>query len=107
MTHRKDNGAEGLTYLTIIKRDGTIITQGVDAQRELLRDFARCVGRQEFSWGDLPDVCTVTELAWVLGVHKNSIYSLIEDGELPGVIRIGRCIRIDKATLRGAIIEGV
>lgn len=47
---------------------------------------------------ELPDVISVSDLAKVLGVGKNSAYELVNTGKLKSV-RVGRQIRISKAAL--------
>ena len=42
---------------------------------------------------------SVTEAARTLGVHPQTVYSLIWGGRLPGVIRVGRAIRIPESAL--------
>jgi len=46
----------------------------------------------EFS--DLPPILTVKELADVLRVNPKTLYEAIDDGQIPGVQRIGRRIVI-------------
>lgn len=41
-----------------------------------------------------PCLLTVDELATFLRVNRKTVYQLIETGELPGVRRLGRVIRI-------------
>jgi excisionase family DNA binding protein len=44
---------------------------------------------------------TVPEAAQVLGVGRTTLYSAIQRGEeIPGLIRIGKAIRISKAAVR-------
>lgn len=42
---------------------------------------------------------SVTEAARTLGVHPQTVYQLIWGGRLPGVIRVGRAIRIPESAL--------
>lgn len=46
-----------------------------------------------------PEFLTVDEAAVLLRVNRNSLYQAIERGEVPGVRRIGRLIRIRRAAL--------
>ena len=46
--------------------------------------------------GDLPQVITVPELANLLQVSRASAYRAIDREEVPGVIRVGRLIRISR-----------
>lgn len=43
---------------------------------------------------------SVGEAARVLEVHPQTIYRMVWDGKLNGVIRLGRAIRIPEAALR-------
>lgn len=45
------------------------------------------------------EVMTVTELAKMLRVNKNTVYREIEAGRVPGVLRVGRTIRISRAAV--------
>lgn len=45
-----------------------------------------------------PDVLTVSEVIEILGLGKNKIYELLNDGKLSGV-RIGRSWRVTKQAL--------
>jgi excisionase family DNA binding protein len=45
---------------------------------------------------------TVDEAAELLRVNRKSLYQAIERGEIPGVIRIGRTIRIRRSALTEA-----
>ena len=49
----------------------------------------------------LPAVLTVDEAAELLRVDRKTVYESIRRGELPGVVRLGRSIRIG----RGALLE--
>ena len=51
-----------------------------------------------YSLGELPLTLRVPEVASILGVGRNTAYSLIKSGELKSV-RIGRQIRIPKEEL--------
>jgi excisionase family DNA binding protein len=46
-----------------------------------------------------PAVITVDEAAALLRVDRKSIYESIRRGELPGVVRVGRAIRISRTAL--------
>ena len=48
-----------------------------------------------------PMVLTVDEAAELLRVDRKTVYESIRRGELPGVVRLGRSIRIG----RGALLE--
>jgi len=47
---------------------------------------------------DLPIVLSVSELSQVLGIGKNTAYTLVNDGTIPSV-RVGRQIRISRTAL--------
>ena len=47
----------------------------------------------------LPDVLTVEEAASFLRVNRKTFYEAVRLGSVPGVIRLGRAIRISKAAL--------
>jgi excisionase family DNA binding protein len=47
----------------------------------------------------LPAVYTVEEAARVLRVGRAAMYDAVRAGQVPGVIRIGRSIRISRAAL--------
>lgn len=49
----------------------------------------------------LPVVLTVDEAAEILRVDRKTVYESIRRGELPGVVRLGRSIRIG----RGALLQ--
>jgi excisionase family DNA binding protein len=57
----------------------------------------------------LPPVLTVDEVAEILRVDSKTVYEAISRGDFPGVIRVGRCIRIFRdaflAWLQGGHIE--
>ena len=42
---------------------------------------------------------TVADTALLLGVNRKTVYAAIQAGTLPGVIRIGRSIRINRRIL--------
>ena len=44
----------------------------------------------------LPPVLTVEEVADLMRVDRKTAYAAIAEGELPGVRRVGRCIRISR-----------
>jgi len=47
----------------------------------------------------LPTLLTVDEFANLLRVNRNTLYDAIKKGQVPGVRRIGRVIRICRATV--------
>jgi excisionase family DNA binding protein len=44
----------------------------------------------------LPPVLTVEEVADLMRIDRKTAYAAIAEGELPGVRRVGRCIRISR-----------
>ena len=42
---------------------------------------------------------TVTEVAALLNVHRQLIYRMVRQGELPGTLRVGRHIRIPRTAV--------
>ena len=44
----------------------------------------------------LPDLLTVPELAQLLRISRNAAYSAVSRNEIPGVVRIGRTVRVSK-----------
>jgi excisionase family DNA binding protein len=49
--------------------------------------------------GAPPDVLTVDELAELLRVERKTAYAAIARGDIPGVRRLGRTIRISRASV--------
>jgi excisionase family DNA binding protein len=47
----------------------------------------------------LPDVLTVEQAAGLYRLGRKAVYEAIARGEVPGVIRLGRSIRISKAAV--------
>ena len=48
---------------------------------------------------DGPRVITVDELATLLRLERKTVYAAIQRGEIPGVQRISRSIRISRSTV--------
>jgi excisionase family DNA binding protein len=44
------------------------------------------------------DFATVAEFAGLLGVNRKTVYAAIQRGEIAGVIRVGRALKIHVAT---------
>jgi excisionase family DNA binding protein len=72
-------------------------TQREGAPGQALIDEHTSTGNSEL-YG-LPAVLTVDEAAGLLRVNRKTLYELIQRGELPGVRRLGRAIRIHRPTL--------
>jgi len=54
----------------------------------------------------LPPVLTVHELAALLRVDRKTVYNLITTGDLPGVRRLGKTIRISRDAVLRWLSEG-
>jgi excisionase family DNA binding protein len=54
----------------------------------------------------LPRVLTPDELAKVLRVRRRSVYEAISRGDIPGVRRIGRKVRIDRDSVLAWMADG-
>lgn len=48
---------------------------------------------------------TVPEAAHLLRINRGRAYQMANDGNLPGVIRIGRTLRVDKERLIAGLAE--
>jgi excisionase family DNA binding protein len=46
-----------------------------------------------------PDILTTDEAAAFLRVDRKTLYEAIRQQQIPGVIRIGRCVRLHRDTL--------
>ena len=46
-----------------------------------------------------PDLLTTEEVAEILRVSRKAVYCMVDRGEIPGVTRIGRRLRFNRATL--------
>jgi len=64
------------------------------------------VGVGEGGAGALPAVLTVEEVADVLRVDRKTAYAAIAEGGVPGVRRVGRCIRVSRDALLKWLDEG-
>lgn len=56
--------------------------------------------------GALPSVLTVEEVADLLRVDRKTAYAAIAEGGLPGVRRVGRCIRVSRDAFLDWLNEG-
>jgi excisionase family DNA binding protein len=54
----------------------------------------------------LPSVLTVEEVADLMRVDRKTAYAAIAGGEVPGVRRLGRCIRVSRDVLLRWLEEG-
>ena len=49
-------------------------------------------------FGDLPDICTVSQVAQAFGVSRQLVYNQVNSGALAS-IRIGRAVRVTKQAM--------
>ena len=54
--------------------------------------------------GDAAEFLTIDESAALLRVNRNTLYEAIRLGQVPGVLRIGRLLRLRRADLTGAAL---
>lgn len=54
----------------------------------------------------LPQVLTVEEVADLMRVDRKTAYAAIAEGSVPGVRRIGRCIRVSRDVLLRWLEQG-
>jgi excisionase family DNA binding protein len=47
----------------------------------------------------------VEQVADLLGISRAKAYQLIASGELPGIVRIGRSVRVSRASLEAWVNE--
>ena len=55
---------------------------------------------------ELPELITVPELAKVLRLSPKTVYEAIQRDKIPGVVRLGRPIRINKRAVVAWLLEG-
>lgn len=53
-----------------------------------------------------PDLLTVDELALLLRVNRKTVYSAIAAGEIPGVRRVGKSLRVSRAAVLQSFADG-
>ncbi len=56
-------------------------------------------GRKDIPVEDEPRFLTVQETARLLRINRGIAYAMAADGSLPGVVRLGRTIRVDRVRL--------
>jgi excisionase family DNA binding protein len=56
--------------------------------------------------GSLPSVLTVEEVADLMRIDRKTAYAAIAEGGIPGVRRVGRCIRVSRDVLLRWLEEG-
>ena len=54
----------------------------------------------------LPEVLTVDELARLLRISRGSAYQAVRSGTIPGVVRIGKTLRIDRDAVLAWLGQG-
>ena len=54
----------------------------------------------------LPEFLKATEVAALLRVNRNTIYEAVQRDEIPGVIRVGRCLRFHRDEVLGWLGQG-
>ncbi len=54
---------------------------------------------------DEPRIMSVPEVARLLRINRGRAYAMANDGSLPGVIRLGRTIRVDRIRLLEGLAE--
>lgn len=54
----------------------------------------------------LPPVLTVEEIADLMRIDRKTAYAAIAAGGIPGVRRLGRCIRVSRDTFLQWLAEG-
>ena len=69
-------------------------------------ELARATVAARASDPTLPRVLTPDELAKVLRVRRRSVYEAISRGDIPGVRRIGRKVRIDRDSVLAWMADG-
>jgi len=60
----------------------------------------------ETSSAEAPEVITVEELAHLLRIARGSAYRAVAAGEVPGVVRVGKTLRIHRATVLRWLEQG-
>jgi excisionase family DNA binding protein len=59
-----------------------------------------------FGGSSLPPVLSVEEVAALMRINRKTAYAAIAEGEVPGVRRLGRCIRVSRDVLLRWLAEG-
>mgnify|MGYP003508736932 CR=1 FL=1 len=54
----------------------------------------------------LPPVLTVEEVADLMRIDRKTAYAAIAEGDVPGVRRVGRCIRVSRDVLLQWLANG-
>lgn len=61
--------------------------------------------RKEVPMGDEHRFLTIMETAQLLRINRGRAYEMANNGTLPGVIRLGRTIRVDRERLISEITQ--
>lgn len=75
----------------------------VAASRE---DPGSCAGGASVEGLACPAILNVDELATLLRLNRKTVYAMIQRGEIPGVRRLGRIVRIHRDTVLHWLAEG-
>ncbi len=55
---------------------------------------------------DLPPVMTVAEVKTLLRLSKNTVYEALKSGAIPGMLKVGRAVRVSGPVLARWLQEG-
>ena len=64
------------------------------------------VAKETTELDTLPEVITVGELAKLLRIARGSAYRAVNAGEVPGVIRVGKSLRLHRDTVLRWMAQG-
>ena len=56
--------------------------------------------------GSLPAILKAEEVAALLRVNRKTLYEAVQRDEIPGVIRVGRCVRFSRDEVLGWLGQG-
>lgn len=57
------------------------------------------VGQGRSDWSEAPRLLNVSDLGAYLALPVSTIYTWVSLGRIPGVVRLGRALRFDKAEI--------
>lgn len=69
-------------------------------------DGNSATGLQGNNAGELPSVLTVPELARLLRISRGAAYQAVKEGAVPGVIRVGRSVRVSRDAVLSWLGQG-